>query len=442
MLDHFITFIKTENLFNPEQKILLAVSGGIDSVALTDLFYRAGFSFAIAHANFGLRGGESTRDEEFVRSLADKYGVEIFVRNFDTAGYAIKKKISIQVAARELRYTWFDELLQQHGFACVATAHHLDDQVETFLINLTRGTGIAGLHGIPVQQRKIIRPMLFTQRKEIESYAFANHLEFAEDSSNKSLKYTRNRIRHKVIPQLEKINPGFKLAVNETIEKIKDFEAIYRKTIEETRNSIIEEKGDSISIKSSAFYNLDPIETIAFELLSPFGFTKSQIGDIIGLRDSISGKEVISPTHRLIKDRDRLILLPIKADDRIKVYLIDYEGLIIGITNPVKVQAECLARKPEKFDDTGLTAYLDLDKLTFPLIIRKWERGDFFFPLGMTKQKKLSDFFIDLKYSKFDKENQWLLCSGNDIVWIIGKRIDDRFKIIPGTKKVLRISII
>jgi tRNA(Ile)-lysidine synthase len=441
MLNDLNTFLRDNKLVDYSSRILLAVSGGIDSVVMSDLFHKAGFSFGIAHANFHLRGEESDRDELFVRRLAEKYQAEVFVKDFETAKYARKNKVSIQVAARDLRYTWFDELLLKHSYDRLATAHHLDDQVETFLINLTRGTGIAGLHGIPVSQGNIIRPMLFTGRKEIEAYASENKLEFVEDSSNLTDKYSRNRIRHNIIPQLEKLNPSFKTALNETIGHIKDAEIIYRQAIEENRKSIFEIRGGAVSVLLKEFFSLEPLETWAYELLSPYGFNISNVKDIIGLAEAIPGKEVISATHRLVRDRYSLIIVPVENRIERKSYSIGAGDLQTGTTEPVCLTFELLDARPAKFDDPQFSAYFDFEKLNFPLLIRKWKRGDYFYPLGMSKQKKLSDFFIDLKYSKIDKENQWLLCSGNDIVWIIGKRIDDRFKINANSKVILKIRV-
>lgn len=441
MLKRFLSFITENNLIYPHSKPLLAVSGGVDSVVMTDLFHRAGFEFALAHANFQLRGEESERDETFVRKLAEKYHVKLFVKKFETVTCARRKKISIQVAARELRYMWFDELLLKNGFDCVATAHHLDDQVETFLINLARGTGIAGLHGIPLCQGMVIRPMLFAWRNEIEAYALANQLDYVEDSSNKSIKYTRNRIRHKVIPQLEMINPGFRKAVTETIARISAAEEIYNKTIGETGDAIFSWKGDSISIKTDDFFSLYPLETFAWELLSPFGFTKSQIGDIIGLRDSIPGKEITSSTHRLVKDRELLIIVPRRDIDHDPEYVINWSDLQSGMKEPFSLSFEVAHQIPSNLKYPANVALLDLNRLEFPLRLRKWKKGDRFIPFGMTEPKKLSDFFIDLKYSVPEKENQWLLCSAGEIAWVIGKRIDDRFKITKDTKMTLRICV-
>jgi len=441
MIDDFKQFILKEELFLPSGSILLAVSGGVDSIVMADLFHNAGFHFCIAHANFQLRGEESDRDELFVRKLAEKYKVQVFVRHFETAEFARNNKVSVQVAARQLRYEWFDDLLIKHGYVQVATAHHLDDQVETFLINLTRGTGIAGLHGIPLRQGKIIRPMMFTGRKEIEAYAAANKLDYVQDSSNTSVKYTRNRIRHKVIPQLEKINPAFRQSLTETIFLIRDAETIYQKTIEEKRKAILDVRGDSISIIADELFKLKPLATWAYELLSPFGFNISNIHDIIGLKDAIAGKEVISATHRLVRDRDHLIIVPLKKAPGKKIFFITAADLHHGIKSPVHLSFEILDETPKKYDKPATSAYVDLEKLEFPLQIRKWRRGDYFFPLGMSQRKKLSDFFTDQKMSKIDKENQWLLCCREKITWVIGHRIDDRFKITSTSMRVLKITL-
>jgi tRNA(Ile)-lysidine synthase len=441
MLERFRSFIRDKSLFSPGQRILLAVSGGVDSVVMTDLFHKAGFSFAIAHANFHLRGKESGRDENFARDLAGRYQAEIYVKNFDTARIARKRKLSIQVTARELRYEWFDELLTTQSFDFIATAHHLDDQVETFLINLARGTGIAGLHGIPVRQGRIIRPMMFTGRDDIENYARMNDIDFVEDSSNRSDKYTRNRIRHHVIPQLEKLNTSFRQTLTETIDNLRNAEIIYRNAIEEKRNSIFEIRKDAILIPADSFYSLDPIAAWAYELLSPFGFNQAKILDIIGLENAIPGKEVLSSSHRLIKDRDRLIIVPRELPGKNVNYLIEAEDIRNDVVFPVHLHFDILDQIPASFDDPHNTAYLDLDKLEFPLQVRKWKRGEYFYPLGMSQRKKLSDFFIDLKFSKIDKENQWLLCSGDEIAWVIGHRIDDRFKVKEGSCNVLKIRV-
>ncbi len=440
MLDEFTGFITDNLLFSKDSRILLALSGGVDSVVMTDLFHRAGYTFSLAHVNFQLRGDESDRDEQFVRKLAAHYQVEIHVSHVDTAGYARKHRISIQVAARDIRYQWFNELMVRHGYDYVATAHHLDDRIETFLINLARGTGIEGLHGIPARQGKIVRPLLFATRKQIEDHAKENRLDFVEDSSNRSLKYTRNRIRHKIIPELEKINPSFRKTLAETMHNISDAEMIYLQAIEDIRNSILDQRGNLITISLNKFFSMVPLKTLAFELLSPYGFNKSNIDDIVGLQEAITGKEVISPTHRLVKDRELFIIVPRHDLKLKKEYELNWNDLQIGIEVPVRLSFVVMDKIPASLKSPADVALLDLDKLQFPLRLRKWKRGDRFIPFGMVKPKKLSDFFTDLKFSKIEKENQWLLCSGDDIVWVIGKRMDDRYKVEPGFTRILKIE--
>lgn len=442
MIADFNNFIIREELFRPSDIVLLAVSGGLDSAVMAYLFHLAGYQFGIAHANFQLRGKESERDEDFVRTLAEKYQVAIHVKRFETKTFARKNGISVQMAARTLRYEWFEELIKDENYSYVATAHHLDDQLETFLINLTRGTGIAGLHGILPRNGKIIRPLMFSGRKEIEAYATANDLDFVQDSSNISMKYTRNRIRLKIIPQLELINPAFRQELKQTIGHIRDAEIIYRQTVEQKRKEILHRKGDEFIISADQFFNLKPLTSWAFELLSLFGFNQANIKDITGLAEAIPGKEVLSATHRVIKDRDQLIIAPREKTGLETTFLVTTDDLALkAIKSPVNLGFETLHEIPAEFADPATTAYIDFDKLDFPLLIRKWHRGDFFCPMGMSKRKKLSDFFTDQKFSLIEKEKQWLICSGKNIVWIIGHRIDDRYKITTATKRVLKIIL-
>jgi tRNA(Ile)-lysidine synthase len=443
MLNDFKHFISGEDLFRPYDHILLAVSGGMDSVVMSYLFQQAGFHFAIAHANFQLRSQESERDESFVRNLAEKYNVTLFVRHFETQKFSRSQKISIQVAARQLRYQWFDELLIKHGFDYVATAHHLDDQVETFLINLTRGTGIAGLHGILPRQGKLIRPLLFAYKAQLEGYTRDNSLEYVEDSSNLGDKYLRNRIRHKVIPQLEKISPGFSRELTQTILNIRDAETIYQQTIEQKRNELFQTRGDKTYINANQFYSLKPLKSWVYELLSPFGFNQSNAGDIAGLADAIPGKEVRSANFRLMRDREHLIIAPIENGGEAAGFTISLDDLVKkSFRLPLNLEFEIIDKAPSSLASPVTTAFLDLGKLDFPLVIRKWRRGDYFYPLGMLHQKKISDFFTDSKFSRIEKEQTWLLCSNKDIVWIIGHRIDERYKITPASQKILKITLI
>ena len=313
MLKEFKAFIETENLFSQEDKVLLAVSGGIDSVVMAELFHLAGYSFGIAHCNFSLRGKESEGDEAFVEKLAKNYHVPFYRKKFLTAKEAKEKGISIQMAARELRYRWFEEILEKEKYACVATAHHLDDQVETFFINLLRSTGIAGLHGILPKQGNLIRPMLFTFRNDIEAFARKHKLTFREDSSNTETKYLRNKIRHEIIPVFRELNPAFPQNLSETISRLRETETLFRASIEEVRKKILHEEKNEIHILIKALKKLEPIGIYSFELLTPFGFHEAVIRDILLSPDDASGTTFYSPTHRLIMNRGELILVPLAS---------------------------------------------------------------------------------------------------------------------------------
>jgi tRNA(Ile)-lysidine synthase len=406
---------------------------------MAELFHQAGFTFAIAHCNFHLRGDESDRDEKFVRSLAANYGVRLFVEHFNTTSFARKNKLSIQMAARELRYRWFDKLLDQEGYDGVATAHHLDDQIETFFINLSRGTGIAGLHGILPKQGKIIRPLLFATRAELEKYARENQVLYVEDSSNRSLKYTRNRIRHRIIPEFEKLNPSFREAMQETIYKIRDAEDIFNGIVDKEKKRLLVPTESGWKIEIAELKKLSPIMTWLYALLSGFDFTSAVADDILASLEEQPGKMFHSPTHRLVKDRGHLLIAPNFMDDpdiRFEVYP-DSGGDL-----PVRFEFQMIPGKPADLRTGSETIFLDHDKLELPLTIRRWREGDHFIPFGLKNRKKLSDFFIDMKFSLIQKENTWLLCSGEDIVWIVGVRPDERFKVTDDTKKVLQVRLV
>ncbi len=441
MLDGFKNFILKENLFNGEDKILLAVSGGVDSVVMTRLFREAGYSFAIAHCNFNLRGKESDGDENFVRKIAKRYGVPFFSNSFPTTIYAKERGISLQMAARELRYEWFGELLKKENFRFVATAHHLDDQAETFFINLIRGTGIAGLHGILPKQDTLIHPMLFTCRDEILTFAKRNRITYREDSSNSSDKYLRNRIRRQVIPLLKKINPEFPSALKETIHHLRNFEEIGNTLIESVRKRITTRDKARQLIHIAGLRELSPLETFSWELLSPYGFNRSVISDIISSLDSSPGKIFFSKSHCLTRDRECLIINPIVTILLSKTYTIEDFVQSKTVHRPVRLSFIKLRKtNVTEIPTSENVASLDLRKLTFPLSIRKWQSGDAFHPFGMKGRKKLSRFFIDEKFSIPEKENTWLLCSGDKIAWVIGHRIDHRFRITSKTREILRLT--
>lgn len=435
MLQPFLTFIKKEKLFAPSDKVLLALSGGVDSVVMCGLFHQARIRFGIAHCNFQLRGKESEEDALFAEELAAKYNVPFHSTAFKTEAYAKKNKLSIQAAARELRYEWFETIRKEYTYAVIATAHHRDDSIETFLINLIRGTGIAGLHGILPKHDQIIRPLLFTNKEEISRFAKKSRLDYREDSSNASDKYLRNKIRKNIIPALKKLNPALDSVLMKNIGHLGEVEQILKQEIARKRKEIVRVKNATVCISISKLQQLDPLPTYLFELLKPYNFNSATVEEIISSLDGIPGKKFFSPSHRLIRDRKELIIQK-------KEELLPGEEILVVKKNQKKIVTGNLrlsfSRLPAgtKFSRSEKTASLDLDSLHFPLSIRKWKKGDSFQPFGMKGRKKLSDFFIDQKLSIAEKENTWLLISGNEIAWVIGQRIGDPFRITAKTKKI------
>lgn len=464
LLQRFIDNIQNENLFQKKDRLLLAVSGGIDSVVLCELCSQAGFDFKIAHCNFQLRGEESERDEVFVKSLGGIYSTEIFIKKFNTEKYAEEKKISIQVAARELRYEWFQELIASatgklepatkefsetshiaHRTSYVLTAHHANDNIETLLMNFFKGTGIKGLQGIPAKQRKIIRPLLFAKRLELVSFAKENNLPFVEDSSNLSDKYTRNYFRNQLIPSVQKVFPEVEDNLLHNIERFKDTEILYQQAIQLHKKKLLEYKGDEIHIPVLKLLKSEPLKTIIYETIKEYGFTAHQTDEVLHLLKSESGKHISSSTYKIIKDRKWIIISPHYAQQASTI-LIDKNDKKIVFEN-----GELEIRKFEKNDiplskDNSI-ATLDAREINYPLLLRKWKQGDYFYPLGTKNlpagrpgKKKLSRFFIDQKLSLTEKEKIWVIESNKRIIWVVGKRIDDRFKITGSTTNVLKIS--
>jgi tRNA(Ile)-lysidine synthase len=440
MQEKFDAFISENNLFCKTDRILIAISGGLDSVVLATLMKNSKYDVTLAHCNFHLREEESNRDEEFVRNWAKENNIKLFVKEFDTYQYMKDNKLSLEMAARDLRYEWFNSLMQEHDFTYLATAHHLDDSIETFFINLLRGTGIAGLHGIQVKNDKIVRPLLFATREEITEYAKKNNISHVEDSTNAETKFTRNKIRHNLFPILKEINPNFEIALKKDIEYLKDTETIFRKEIEKAKQEIIETDNELIKLNISKLKALNPIKIYLYEIISEYGFNETNTIDILSCLDETSGKQFFSKTHRLIKDREYIFINKIKDNSTNEFFLINQEqGSLIY---PLKMQIEIL--KDLKFVNISKDkniAMLDADLVKFPLILRKWRQGDSFVPFGMRKEKKLSDYFTANKYSLLDKENQWILCSEEKIIWLIGERIDDRFRISNATKNILKIEL-
>ncbi len=439
MINRFRSYLVDNELCREDDPVMLAVSGGIDSVVMTDLFITSGYRCMLLHCNFGLRGDESEGDEAFVRSLAARYDAPVFVKRFDCEGYAEENGVSIQMAARELRYDWFDKVSDDQKIDRIATAHNLNDSVETVFLNMARGTGIRGITGIPAHNGKYIRPLLFSSREEITDYARAHQLEFREDSSNVSRKYQRNIIRHDLIPLMESLNPAFISTMGENISRFNDAHKIYREQVDHVKQELFSDMGTHLEINLVSLKKMSPLGSWLYELFSDYGYSMDQCLNIREILNSASGKQFISPTHRLYKDRDRLLLFETK-DASFQRYYIDAPGS--DATLPFPMDIEVLDR--DSFDDIPddpNIAFLDHDLVTFPLMLRKWQHGDYFFPLGMDQMKKLSDFFIDNKVPVPIKKHTWILTSGNKIAWIMGMRIDNRFRISRETKKILKLQI-
>jgi len=416
-------------------KILIAISGGIDSVVLTHLCHKLKLNIALAHCNFNLRDNESDGDEDFVLKLAKNLDLEVFVQNFDTNLYAKEQKRSIQMAARELRYNWFYELAEQLNFNYILTAHHADDNLETFLINFTRGTGLKGLTGIPEINGKFVRPLLPFSSLNIEHFAKENNIKWRNDSSNKSAKYLRNKIRHEVIPVLKEINPSLLQSFQNTIQNLNDTADI----VEESTNAVLKRAVESIDerkivFKVSEFKKVNNPKAYLFEVFNDYGFTEWQ--DLVDLLDAQSGKQVLSSDYRLIKYQDFLLLTHIESKITNKEILISEEQKEVSIP----IGSLFFDEVDTVLEQSSNTIYVDRDLLKFPLKLRKKQEGDMFYPLGMNGKKKLSKYFKDEKMSLIEKENTWVLCSDNDIVWVINKRADDRFKVTKSTKDILKIE--
>ena len=442
MLARFENYVSEHLLFSPQDPLLLAVSGGVDSMVMAELFHRAGCNFAIAHCNFALRGAESNLDEKFVASMAEVYGVKLFVKHFKTREYAGFNKVSVQMAARTLRYEWFDELIETEGYKAIATAHHLDDQIETFFINMLRGTGISGLHGILPMRDNIIHPMMFAYRRNIEEYASDEAVGFREDSSNRSTKYVRNKLRHDLMPILAEINPDFKKTLTATIERVRESEMLLTHYFDDVRKHVLKQDEEAITISIADLMSYSPYEAYLYELLQPFGFNRSVTEEVAAGLTEISGKQYFSPTHRLVKDREFLLinsLGPAGAQPADEIFI---EKDTTDLRSPLQLNFTIIDNYPGlKINKSGSIAMLDASKITWPLRLRKWNEGDAFIPYGMTNHKKLSDFFIDNKFSIVEKENTWLLISGDEIVWLIGHRIGNAYRISDSTESILQVEV-
>ena len=421
-------FISEKSLFIREEKLILGISGGADSVCLMHVFLELGYSFELAHCNFNLRGEESDADEYFVKDLAKEHQLKIHVKQFDTLVYAAEINISTQMAARDLRYAWFEKLRIKSNAKYLAIAHHANDDVETFFINLVRGSGLKGFLGIKEKNNAIVRPLLSVSRLEIEQYLKDRGLVFREDSSNASVKYLRNKIRHELIPLLAQMNPSIQQTVKDEMRILNGVAQIYASKVEEVRKDLTQEKNGIVQLEISALLALNPLHSYLYELLSAYGFYAVEA--ISKALQGQSGKQFFSSTHQLVVDRENIFISLLNKENEV----FEITEKTISLVYPLEINFKVMADKTIIYDNN--IAQLDVEKLKFPLTLRKWKEGDKFMPLGMKKFKKLSDFFIDSKFSIIDKQEQWLLCSGVDIVWVLGCRIDERYKLESNTKKV------
>ncbi len=434
MIKEFNRYIDTNNLFDKDSKILLTVSGGIDSMVMAYLTVKSGYYAAIAHCNFGLRGKESDKDELFVKSFASNLSIDFHTVRFETYRFAKENKVSIQVAARNLRYNWFEKLREEIGFDYIAVAHNLNDNVETILFNLTRGTGITGLSGIRLTNGRIIRPLLFASRESIKEYASRENIQFRDDHTNSETKYSRNKIRHLVVPVLKEINPALESTITETGNRLQEIQEYFEGKIEEEKKRYLlrEEKGLSIKIEDirQVFSN----RSVAYCFFKEFGITPSLLNDLQQIIDSSSGKQLYTSSHRIVRDRDYIFIIPDvnKESQQFTITKVsEFNALKF-----IKAKTVVIGKDFRIHHERGF-ATLDLSLLKFPLILRTWKSGDFFFPFGMKGKKKISDYLTDNKYPVITKERAMVLVSGNDIVWLVGERIDNRFGLSDKSKEAL-----
>lgn len=439
MIRAFEEFIVRNKLFSKRQKVLLGVSGGIDSVVMCHLFKQANYKFAIAHCNFSLRGEESNGDAEFVKQLAEELGCPYFEKKINTIWHSKRRKQSIQVVARDLRYKWFEELRVEEKYDRIATAHHINDSVETMYYNMVKGCGIRGLHGILPKRNRIIRPLLFAYKSQIEEFAAASGIEYREDSSNKIDKYARNKIRNQVVPILKEINPIVEKTMAGNIQRFKEVEEIYDWSIKYWKSRLFKGARGGYQVDTDKFEKVPSLKTVLYEILKQFDFNAYQVEQMLAVQES--GKLFYSSTHRLLVDRQYWYISDLEQPEHIEI-IIDEFTEWVNLPDGSRVQFKLLnSRNDIRFGINLHEAFFDEKKLKFPLKFRKWQRGDIFKPFGMENHtKKVSDFFTERKMSSFTKENTWLMESKDKIAWIVGLRSDNRFRLTTYSKKVVFIK--
>lgn len=433
------TYIAQNALLPDESKVVVGLSGGLDSVVLLHVLHRLGYRCIAAHCNFKLRDAESDRDELFVNHYCQELNIPLRTITFDTKDYAAQNKISIEMAARELRYEWFNTLLKQENASAIAVAHHADDSIETLLLNLVRGTGLKGLTGIAVRNGKVIRPLLCSSRNELMDYAMQYGLDYVEDSTNAENDFKRNKIRNLVLPLLEEVNPSVRQTLYKSVERFEGTLKIYDHAMAAIRRELVEKQQEVTAISIEKLLKTADACTVLYELLEEYGFTASTVKDISENLHDVSGKQFFSPAFRLVKDRDRLLITPLHSgtEQEIIIDSLDAIALVSAKIKIEKLPVEAMGQIP----DGKTAAVFDAASLRFPLRIRKWEKGDTFVPFGMKTQKKLSDFFIDNKLSLPEKEKVRILESDGKIAWIMGYRTDDRFRVTAQTKEIIKISL-
>ncbi len=420
----------------PSHHLLLAVSGGVDSIVLTHLCRQGGYRFSIAHCNFNLRGDESGADEELVKELANSLGVQAYIKQFETAVLSAERKQSIQETARQLRYDWFESLRIENGFDYILTAHHADDSIETMLMHFFRGTGLRGLTGIPEVNGKILRPLIKIHRKEIMGYALEKNLHWREDQSNSSSKYTRNFFRNELMPLIGKTFPNVKENLEQNLERFQHTYRFYEEQVTKELNEVVERSDETIKIPVRKLKKKNAA-ILLYELTRPFGFTSGQLTDILRLMDSVPGRFVQSSSHQVIRHGLWLVIAPRTTDAGI-IAIGEMDNEVSFANGLIRIKKGNVT--DFKIENHSHTALLDAGHIEYPLVLRKWKPGDYFYPLGMRKKKKLSRFLIDQKTPKHEKENIWVIESGKRIIWVVGHRIDERFKILPSTSSVLSIT--
>jgi tRNA(Ile)-lysidine synthase len=430
----FTDFDEKNNLFGHDSRILAAVSGGMDSVLMARLLKSAGFNFGIAHCNFQLRGDESLSDQEFCNNLAQQLRVPFHTTSFDTLNYVAGQKISTQMAARQLRYQWFEQIRQQSGYSVIALAHHQNDAIETILLNLTRGTGIAGLHGILPKNGTLVRPMLFLNRDEIQNIVDQTRIAYVEDSSNASVKYARNKIRLEVVPRLKELNPGLEQTFENNLAHFRELELFLEQRVAEIKKELFIIRGEETHLLLEDLRKLEPKRLLLFKLLQEYGFNETIIDDLTQALDKHPGRIFETTRFKMILDRDKLILT--KNDKRIHQpqlinkndHEVNYAGYRLTFLHD---------DSPLIIKDNPMAVSIDADLLVYPLTLRAWQQGDYFYPLGMKNRKKLSDFFIEHKVPLHVKDEVPLFVNGNgDMIWVGGYRPDERYKVTDNTKKV------